>query len=184
MYRDKSLIPSEAVRLAVLGILAQEGPRPYGELAGAARHFGQRVVGPSLELLGPSIELLRVEGLIETMPGAGDASAGDDRVRIADAGAIELRRLLTAPLGGPLGGINRLIVALKMRFLHLLAPDEQRQQVDLLADLCRDELTRIADLRRHHEREIGYLSEWLDHDLAEIETRLAWLKSFAARLPQ
>ncbi len=177
MYRDKSLIPSEAVRLTVLGILAQEGPRPYGELAGAARHFGQRVVGPSLDLLGPSIELLRVEGLIEAVPGA-----DEDRVRIAEAGAAELRRLLTAPLGGPMGGINRLIVALKMRFLHLLSPDERRQQVELLTDLCREELVRVADLRRHHDGETGYLTEWLDHDLAEIDTRLAWLKDFAARL--
>jgi DNA-binding PadR family transcriptional regulator len=178
MYRDRSLIPSEAVRLAVLGALSA-GPRPYGELSGAARHFCQRVVGPSLDLLGPSVELLRVEGLIEAAP-----EAADDRVRLTEAGRRELHRLLTAPLSGPMGGINRLIVALKMRFLNLLPPEEQRQQIGLLIELCEDERVRVADLRRHHTGEPGHLTDWLDHDLAEIETRLAWLRDLAARLSQ
>ncbi len=62
MYRDNSLIPSETVRLAALGLLA-EGPRSYADLASAVRHLSARIVGPSLDLLGPSIELLKVEAL-------------------------------------------------------------------------------------------------------------------------
>src|SRR5262245_48552828 len=49
MYKDNSLIPTEAVRLAALGLLT-EGPRTYAELADEVRHFSSRIVGPSLDL--------------------------------------------------------------------------------------------------------------------------------------
>ncbi|HYC12673.1 MAG TPA: hypothetical protein VEC75_00390, partial [Stellaceae bacterium] len=62
MFRDRSLVPAEAIRLTALGLLA-EGPRRYGDLAAAVRHFTGRIVGPSLDLMGSSLELLRYEGL-------------------------------------------------------------------------------------------------------------------------
>ena len=73
MNRDNSLIPSEAVRLAALGSLWQ-GPKRYAELATEVRHFTGRIVGPSLELLGPSLEVLRLEGLIDAEPGSGQGA--------------------------------------------------------------------------------------------------------------
>ena len=66
MFRDNSLIPAEAIRLAALGLLA-EAERRYGDLAGEIRHFTSRIVGPSLDLMGTSVELLRYEGLIEAV---------------------------------------------------------------------------------------------------------------------
>ena len=72
MYRDNSLIPSEALRLAALGSLWQR-PKRYADLATELRHFTGRIVGPSLELLGPSLEVLRLEGLIAAGAGAGPA---------------------------------------------------------------------------------------------------------------
>jgi hypothetical protein len=176
MYRDNSLIPSESIRLVALGSLAA-GPRPYGELAGEVRQFAGRIVGPSLDLMGPSVELLKVEGLVEAAPGG----AGD-LVRLADKGREELLRLLTAPPRGPLGGLNKLIVALKMRFLHLLDRDEQILQVELLSDLCQEELVRLTDLRQRHVGEPGHLVDWLDHETAEAKRRLDWLGALAARL--
>ena len=81
MYRDNSLIPSEAVRLCALGTLAERA-HSYAELAAAVRHFTSRIVGPSLDLLSPSLELLRVEGLIEA-----DAPEGDEApIRLTAAG--------------------------------------------------------------------------------------------------
>ena len=65
MYKDNSLLPREAVRLAALGILAG-GPMTYAALAAAVRNFTSRIAGPSLDLMGTSIELLRFEGLVET----------------------------------------------------------------------------------------------------------------------
>ncbi len=50
MYRDNSLIPSEAIRLLALGILAG-GDKSYAELAGEVRHFVSHITGPSLELV-------------------------------------------------------------------------------------------------------------------------------------
>ncbi|MEC9167428.1 MAG: hypothetical protein VX596_10055, partial [Pseudomonadota bacterium] len=63
MYRDNSLIPKEAIRMAALGALWR-APMAYGDLAREVRQFAARIVGPSLDLLGTSIELLKFEGLI------------------------------------------------------------------------------------------------------------------------
>ncbi len=176
MYKDNSLIPSESIRLAALGILAQT-PRPYAQLASEVRHFSGRIVGPSLELMSPSLELLRVEGLVEA-DGAGDNAV----LRITDAGRAELRRLLTANLRGPIGEMNKLIIALKMRFLHLLDRADQQMQAEILIDVCEQELARLTDLRRHHADEPGHLIPWLDHDIAEVEGRLAWFRALYDRL--
>ena len=176
MYKDNSLIPSESIRLAALGILAQ-APRPYAQLASEVRHFSGRIVGPSLDLMGPSLELLRVEGLVEA-DGAGDNAV----LRITDAGRAELRRLLTANLRGPIGEMNKLIIALKMRFLHLLDRADQQMQAEILIDVCEQELARLTDLRRHHADEPGHLIPWLDHDIAEVEGRLAWFRALYDRL--
>ena len=82
MYRDNTLIPSEAVRLLALGILA-DGERDYGDLAGEVRRFTSHVVGPSLDLVGSPIELLKVEGLIE--PAEGGDRKEEARLRITAA---------------------------------------------------------------------------------------------------
>lgn len=177
MYKDNSLIPSESIRLAALGILAQ-APRPYAQLASEVRHFSGRIVGPSLDLMGPSLELLRVEGLVEAEGAGGDNAL----LRITDAGRAELRRLLTANLRGPIGEMNKLIIALKMRFLHLLDRADQQMQAEILIDVCEQELARLTDLRRHHADEPGHLIPWLDHDIAEVEGRLAWFRALHDRL--
>ncbi len=63
MYPDHSLMPKEAVHLAALGILAEE-PRSYADLAAMVRDFTSHVVGPNLDLMGTSIQMLCFEGLI------------------------------------------------------------------------------------------------------------------------
>jgi DNA-binding PadR family transcriptional regulator len=178
MYKDSSLIPSEAVRLAALGILAQ-GPCSYAALSGEVRHFSDRIVGPSLDLTGSSLELLRVEGLVDS-----DASAlsPDTRIlRITEAGQRELRRLLNARLRGATGEFNKLVIALKMRFLHLLDTAERQAQIDLLVDTCEAELRRLEDLRQHDGSEPPTLAAWLDHDIAQIEQRAQWFRALAGR---
>jgi DNA-binding PadR family transcriptional regulator len=182
MYKDNSLIPTEAVRLAALGMLA-EAPKSYAALADEIRHFTGRIVGPSLDLIGPPIEVLRVEGLVE----AADAEAGPEaRLRVTEAGRTELIRLLGANLRGPLGEFNKLVIALKLRFLHLLDPEAQRLQAELLAEICERELVRLKDLRRHQDGRSGalpaHLMDWLDHDIAQIEARLAWFEGLRSRL--
>src|SRR5579885_3218332 len=110
MYRAKSLLPTQAIRLTVLGMLGMHEHR-YGELAAETRHFTGAIVGPSLDLLGTSIELLRFEGLIE--PVAGEGMADNAVMRLTEAGRDALHELLGAPLRSPLNDMGRLILALK-----------------------------------------------------------------------
>jgi DNA-binding PadR family transcriptional regulator len=165
MFRDNSLIPSEAIRLAALGFLA-EGPRRYGELAASIRHFTSCVAGPSLELMGTSLELLRYEGLT-TAEGDGESAA----LTLTEAGRAMLGTLLMARLRAPLGEFNRLSLLLKLRFLHLLDEEERREQIALIADSIESELIRLKDLRRTQGSMPAAFLEWLDHDIAALEAR-------------
>jgi DNA-binding PadR family transcriptional regulator len=173
MYKDNSLIPSEAVRLAALGLLAKR-PRVYADLARDIRHFTARIVGPSLDLLGPSLELLKVEGLVEAI----DPKAPHDAqtVRLTKDGEAELQRLMNANLRGPMGEVNKLIVALKLYFLDLLTPEQRRQQLEMLMEVCDRELVRLNDLRGHHADSDSALLPWRDHEIGEVQGRRDWFR--------
>lgn len=177
VFADQTLTPKEAVRLAALGTLALQ-PTTYGALAVAIRHFVARVVGPTSEIMGHSIELLRYEGLVDTAEGSGDTAL----LRLTAAGQAELKALLTANLRPAETALNKLVLSLKFRFLHLLAAAEQRAQAELLVDTCEQELARLEDLRAYHAGDAGYLVAWLDQDIAMLRARLAWLQAFRDRL--
>lgn len=183
MYPDHSLMPKEAVRLAALAHLA-EREMSYRDLATAVRHFIDRIMGPSLDLMGASIELLRYEGLIVAADGAESGPAGDDsrRLKLTDAGEREMRALLSASVRSPFNEINRLVVALKMRFLHLLAPEDRRNQADLLAAASETELARLKDLAADARPGEETFAAWLAQEIAIVETRLRWLREFRASL--
>lgn len=170
MFSDNTLTPKEAIRLCALGNLTL-GPMRYGALAVSIRHFVSRVIGPTAEIMGHSIELLKYEGLVEAVEGSGD----DAMLSITDAGHEELRLLLMANLRESSNELNKLVMALKFRFLHLLDMEDRRTQVDLLVEVCEREMARLEDLRRHHADDPGYLVPWLDHDLSLLEAHLGWL---------
>jgi DNA-binding PadR family transcriptional regulator len=172
------LLPREAVRLAALGLLAA-GPSSYGALAEEVRHFASRVAGPSLELMGPSVELLRHEGLVRPIDGAAGAAA---MLALTDAGREELHALLRSAVRAPLNDVNKLVLALKFRFLHLLPPADQRTQLAMMVEACEVELARLIDLRTTHAGAPGYLTAWLDHDIATVRARLDWLTRFHATM--
>jgi DNA-binding PadR family transcriptional regulator len=182
MYRDNSLMPKEAVRLAALGTLAQAGSLHYGDLAAAVRHFTGRIVGPSLDLMGTSLEMLRYDGLIEALDGTG--MEDNARLGLTGRGREELATLLRANVRSPSSDdLNKLVIALKLRFLHLLGPEDQAEQVDALIALYETELARLADLARHHQEDSGLLAAWLGHDMGQVEARLAWFRDLLRRLP-
>ncbi len=172
MFPNHSLVPTEAIRLAALGML-DEAPRLYGELALEIRHFTSRVVGPSLDLMGTSIELLRYEGLIAAVEGEG--MSDNALLRLTEKGKAELLALLGAPLRAPANELNRLVLLLKLRFLDRLSLEEQKAQWQLTREACENELARLRDLRQHHAEAPRGFCEWLDQDIAALEARLAWL---------
>ncbi len=181
MYRDNSLMPKEAVRLTALGTLLTGGSQRYGDLAAAIRHFTGRVVGPSLDLMGTSLEMLRCEGLIAALDGTG--MEDNALLGVTEAGRREFETLMRAHVRAPSSDdINKLVVTLKLRFLHLLDPPAQREQLDSLIALYETELARLNDLVRHHADDPGLLAAWLRHDIDQVESRLTWFRSLFRRL--
>ncbi|MEE9316891.1 MAG: hypothetical protein V3U48_01220 [Rhodospirillales bacterium] len=179
MYADNTLTPKEAVRLCALGTLAS-GPVHYSALAAAIRHFISHITGPSLEVMGTSLELLKYEGLVKALDGVG---MEDDAVlSITEEGEAELRSLLTANVRAQASDMNKLIVALKFRFLHLLGKEDQRSQTEILIEAQETELARLEELHQRHADDDGYLVEWLDHDIQDMLSHLAWLRDFRERL--
>jgi hypothetical protein len=174
MFRDRSLIPAEAVRLMALGLLA-EGPRAYGELAGEIRYFTSNFVGPSLDLMGSSIEVLRTQGLIEAVDGQG--MADNAVMHLLPAGRAMLDELLRARLGQGQGDINRLTLRLKLRFLTLLPAAEQAAQRALIAETIESELARLADLRDRSAAAPAMFRDWLERDIAALEAHLNAMRS-------
>jgi DNA-binding PadR family transcriptional regulator len=170
MFRDHSLVPAEAIRLAALGLLA-EAPRKYADLAAEVRFLTSRIAGPSPELMGTSLELLRYEGLVT--PRGGD----DTELTLTANGRAALESLLRASLRAPSTDLGKLGLALKLRFLGQLPATEQAQQIALVVGACESELARLVDLRAHHGATPSLFRDWLDHDIAQIEARIAWLKS-------
>lgn len=181
MFADNTLTPKEAIRLCALGTLAlAEAPLRYSELANAIRHFTSRITGPSLDIMGTSIELLKFEGLVEPIDGVG--MEDDATLRLTDKGHGELKNLMTSRIRSAGGEVNKLITTLKLRFLHLLDVGDQCEQADLLIENCETELARLDDLRVHHGKDPGYLTAWLDHDIQQLEAHLDWLEAFRTQL--
>ena len=172
MFRDNSLIPAEAIRLAALGLLA-EGERHYGDLAIEIRHFTSRIVGPSLDLMGTSLELLRYEGLIEAVDGAG--MTDNALLRLTPQGGAALQALLKAQLRAPVNDLNRLALLVKLRFLPHLPAQEQQAQLAVMAESLENERARLEELRQHHA-DASLFRDWLDQDIALAQDRIAWLR--------
>jgi len=176
MYADNTLTPKEAARLCALGTLA-DGDMNYGQLANAVRHFMDRIQGPSLDVMGASLELLRYEGLVHTVSGDGDSAV----FSISVAGRVELETLLTSNIRPGATDHNKLVIALKFRYLHLLDRPAREAQLDALIDAAETELARLCDLRAHHAGDVGHIGIWLDHQIDELELRLNWLADFKSQ---
>ncbi len=181
MYRDNTLIPAEAVRLAALGSLV-EADKSYADLAREIRFFVARIVGPSLDLLGSSLELLRLEGLIAARDGtaATDSMPDESVLHVTDDGHDAFHALMTSNVRGLANDLSRLVIALKMRFLPLLEEGDRHEQAEILAEACESELARLQDLRQAYGD--GFLAEWLDHEIAEATERRNWFTALDGRV--
>ena len=173
MYADNSLTPKEAARLCALGTLS-DGEMSYGKLASSVRHFIDRVQGPTLDVMGSSIELLKYEGLIVTQSGEGESEI----LSITEEGRVELKNLLTAHVRPGATDLNKLIVALKFRFMNLLPLNEQGAQASILVDTTETELARLTDLRKSHKSDSGHILSWIDFEIKVLTERIEWLENF------
>lgn len=174
MYRDKTLIPTEALRLCMLGSLAIQ-PHTYADLAREVRAFASRIVGPSLDLMGLSIEVLRAEGLVRPVGEVPDPA--DELLELTDTGRDELRELMISNLRTPVDGNSQLVFALKLRFMHLMEPADARDQIDRMREISETERARLLDLKERYGSEPGEFDAWLDLELAQVEDRLEWLET-------
>lgn len=181
MFADNTLTPKEAIRLCALGTLAQAGaPMRYSALAQAVRHFTSRITGPSLDIMGTSIELLKYEGLVEPIDGEG--MEDDALLAVTDDGMSELQTLMTSRIRAQGGEVSKLILTLKLRFLHLLEREEQLRQIDLMIESTETEIARLEDLRQSFDATPGHLTDWLDHDINQLEGHLDWLERLNRRI--
>jgi len=178
MYADNTLTPKEAARLCALGVLA-DGQMAYLELAISVRYFMDRVLGPSLDVLGASIELLTYEGLVKT-----ENTDGDSMLSITDTGRDALHTLLTANIRHGATDINKLIVALKFRFMHLLDAEDKKLQAQALVESTETELARLLDLRGHLNTDQGFLLGWLERQISELKSHAEWLRTFKGGLSE
>lgn len=174
MYRDNSLIPKEAIRMATLGFLA-EGDRSYSGLASEVRSFASRIVGPSLDLLAPSIELLKFEGLITPVSGRG---MEDDAVlRLTDEGRVALENYLTASVRPGVSDLNKLVLAIKLRFIDLLGADKRGEQLEALEAMYEGERVRLLDLQQKEAKSGCLLDDWLSLEIELVVRRIDWCRS-------
>lgn len=176
MFPDNTLTPKEAIRMCALGTLAR-GDCTYAALASSVRDFTGHMLGPSLDLMGPSLKLLNLEGLIRASDDNGDTAL----LSIAERGRSELNSLLTANIRVGGAELNKLVLALKFRFLDLLSLADQADEVQRIYDHCDNELGRLEAVRARHADEQSALSAWLDHDIELLERRMDWLERFRSQ---
>ena len=173
MYRDRSLQPGETVKLIALGLLI-EAPRTYADLANDIRYFTARIVGPSLDLLGSSLEILRLEGWIAPKE---EGKAAGDLISLTDSGYEQFLSLMNAPLRIPLNDSNRLALLTKLRFLSYLPEETRLDQIDLIEELVEKEQAWNAELARDFPQTA--LGAWVEMESRDLSAKRAWLQTLS-----
>ncbi len=177
MYQDKVLIPAEAIKLAALGAL-MGNPQTYAELAQDIRHVVSRVVGPNLDLLGSSLEILRLEGLIAPAD-KGAVVTDQTSLVITTEGQNSFYLLMASALRVPMDETGRLVYFLKLRFLDYLEGDDLLDQLELIKEFHQGELARLKDLHATHGQ--GMIGPSLSMDIEQQEKRILWLEEAEAK---
>ena len=65
---------------------------------------------------------------------------------------------------------------MKMRFLHLLPPEQRALQHELMAEALRTDLARLLDLRKRMSDDHPDFLAWLDRDIDRAKAELAWFE--------
>ena len=90
--------------------------------------------------------------------------------------------LLRSNVRAPVDDVNKLVIALKMRFLHMLDHSERQAEIQALIELSDQELARLEDLRTQDCANQSFLADWLDHEITQAESRKAFLTAYRDRV--
>jgi hypothetical protein len=122
--------------------------------------------------MGTSIELLKLEGLIETVNDNDEDDAS--LLQLSPSGLQELREYLRSNLKSGGSELNKLVIALKLRFIDILDDDEKRDQLLAIRDMYYNEKRRLEDLKNQTTWLTGFLLESLELDLFVVNKRIEW----------
>lgn len=161
---------------AILGLLI-EGPSTLQAIVKSLKTLGGAEWQPTADAVLAAVERACESGSIRV-----DAETA--RLEITGAGVERFQANLARPLDGSNTVSGRLMVALKIRFLHALKPGAARVVV---TDLTRSHGDAIKDLRVEYSRAQSRglpTSEWLRHEMERHAWEMQWLESLpAARRP-
>lgn len=169
-----AFLPNQALRLCALGTLWMDGAQAYADLSAQVRSFTAQALGPTPQMTSSSLELLRFDGLVEAVEG--EAMADNAVLAITQAGRDELRSLILSTARGATADLNRLLMLLRLRFVHLLPPADRRALLERLIEQFEGEGSRLKTLFQGQRDAPGLLPEWLDLYQQQQAARVEWLR--------
>lgn len=172
MFKDQSLVPAEANRLAALGLLAEQ-TMSYADLARAIRTLTSLITGPSMDLIAPPLALLKVEGLVRFETETEDETA---LLSLTDHGTENLLHLLKANLRSTDNDVSKLVLSLKIRFMPFLSEAEQLIQADIVQETTERQLERLYQLQKIAPTDNLLYRQWIDFEIEQIERRAEWFQ--------
>ena len=125
-----------------------------------------------------------VKALLESRPDnlLAVSSLGSSTWDLTAAGEDALRDYMTSSVRPGVSDMNKLVVALKLRFIEVLDADAQRDQLEQLRAMYEGELARLRDLAGHDEWQSGRLDAWIEMEIDQVGGRIAWCDRLLAAL--
>ena len=97
-------------------------------------------------------------------------------LRLTAEGRTALDDYLTSTIRPGVSDLNKLVLALKLRFIDLLSDEDRAEQIAALEMMYAGEKARLEDLRARAERGAGLLPDWLDLEINQVYQRIAWCR--------
>ncbi len=95
-------------------------------------------------------------------------------MQLSSAGLQELKDYLRSNLKSGGSELNKLVIALKLRFMDILSEDERRDQLTAIRDMYHNEKRRLEDLKTQTTWLTGFLLESIELDLFAVNKRIEW----------
>jgi hypothetical protein len=95
-------------------------------------------------------------------------------LRLTQAGKEALKAYLLTSIRPGASDLNRLVIALKLRFIDVLDTEGRRDQLEGLKQMYEGELIRLQDLSCHAELSDGLMPDWLSFEIDMVSRRIAW----------